>query len=149
MILPVISLWQPYASLIFRKIKKNETRSRAVPAKHVGAVVGIHSTAKFPPLSKINEELHELCMDTFGCGYNHSLPQGCILGTVRLGAGMPTTAVQPADDDDRVCGDWRAGRYAWALSDVIERETPIYINGHQGWWYYEPLLAEPSHDNKK
>ncbi len=139
--LPVISLWQPYASLVFRNIKKHETRGKPIPPKHVGKVVGIHATAKFPPLSKISEELHELCMEEFGCGYNFSLPQGCILGTVRLGASVPTATALAHDNEDRICGIWTPGRFAWPLSEVTLYEKPIYINGRQGWWYYEPLLA--------
>ncbi len=135
--LPIISLWQPYASLVFRNIKKHETRSRDVPLKHVGGIVGIHSTAKFPPIEKISEELHELCMDEFGCGYNYSLPCGYLLGTVRLSGGIPTDKRCWKDDDDRICGDWRPGRYAWPLSEIAPLATPIQVKGHQGWWYYD------------
>lgn len=141
MSLPVISLWQPFASLVFRNIKKHETRSRRIPDKHVGATVGIHATAKFPPLNKISEELHELCMETFGCNYNYSMPQGCILGTVRLGASARTEVALSHDNEDRICGDWRPNRWAWPLSEVTLFEKPIYINGHQGWWYYESRIG--------
>lgn len=135
--LPIISLWQPYASLIFLRIKKHETRKRAPPLKYVGGYIGIHATAKFPPLKKISEELHELCMDVFGCGYNHSLPQGMILGSVVLSGGIPTEQAQPADYDDHVCGDWRPGRFAWPLSSISPAATPIPAKGFQSWWSHD------------
>lgn len=134
--LPIISLWQPYASLIFRLRKKTETRPAGtpLPAKYVGVPVGIAATASFPPLKIISEELHELCMDEFGCSYNHTLPLGHILGTVVFDARIPTTERLPIDDDDRVAGDWSAGRYAWPLSKVRPYDTPIPAKGKQGWW---------------
>lgn len=144
MIIPVLSLWQPYATLIFREVKKHETRGRAIPDKHVGSTIAIHSTAKFPSLLKISEELHELCMDEFGCGYNYSLPCGYILGTVRIGASVPTARENPADDGDRICGDWRPGRFAMALSEIAPLPAPIAAKGHQGWWYRDLELPSAS-----
>lgn len=143
MIIPVLSLWQPYATLVFRKIKKHETRSRAIPDKHVGATIGIHSTAKFPPHDKLSEELHELCMSEFGCGYNWSLPCGYILGTVRIGASLPTNTASPADDDDRICGDWKPGRFAMLLTEAELLPVTLAAKGHQGWWYHDisPAVA--------
>jgi hypothetical protein len=153
--LPIISLWQPYASLIFRGWKKHETRKRPPPLKYVGGFIGIQATAAFPPMKLISEELHELCMDEFGCGYNHTLPLGAILGAVRLSGGIPTTERAPADDEDRIAGDWRPGRFAWPLSDITPFQTPIPAKGRQSWWFYDapaslftheqqPLVAEKS-----
>lgn len=138
--LPVISLWQPYASLAFAKIegrfvKQNETRGRRPPQKYVGQRVGIHATAKFPPLKLISEELHELCMDVFGCSYNHSLPQGALLGTVILGPAFATDAYAPASDEGRIAGDWTRGRFAWPLVSPEKFEPPIPAKGAQGWWF--------------
>lgn len=137
--IPVISLWQPYASLIFRRRKRNETRPRGtpLPTKYVGVPVGIAATASFPPLKLISEELHELCMDEFGCSYNHTVPLGCILGAVIFGARVLTTEMLPADDDDRIAGDWRPGRYAWPILSVTSFATPIPAKGKQGWWSFD------------
>jgi len=134
---PVISLWQPYASLVFERIKRHETRKRPPPLKYVGGYIALQATASFPPLKKISEELHELCLDTFGCNYNHSLPFGCILGTVILSGGIPTTECQPANNDDRIAGDWSPGRFAWPLSEPTKFSTPIPAKGKQGWWRHE------------
>jgi hypothetical protein len=140
--IPVISLWQPYASLIFARmpggsnyVKQHETRGFKPPLKHVGKCIGIHATAKFPPLKSIPEDLHELCMDVFGCSYNFTLPQGAILGVVRVSAGRPTADVTPWDED-RIAGDWTHGRFAWPLSVVARFEAPIPAKGKQGWWRF-------------
>lgn len=139
--LPVISLWQPYASLIFSGVKLHETRKFRPPVKYVGGYIGIASTAKFPPMKKIGEELHELCMEVFGCGYNQSLPFGCLLGAVRISAGLPTDSHTPANDDDRVAGDWSPGRFAWPLSDVTPFAIPLPMKGKQGWWRFDLPLG--------
>lgn len=132
--LPIISLWQPWASLIFEGAKKHETRGFRPPLKYVGGYIGIHATAKFPPLKNISEELHELCMDIWGCGYNFTLPQGAILGTVILSGGVKTEECLPTSNADRIAGDWSPGRYAWPLSEAEKFAEPIQAKGKQGWW---------------
>lgn len=136
-IVPVITLWQPYASLAIARVKIHETRSFAPPAKHVGKRIGIHAAQRFLPLRLTSPELHELCIDTFGCSYNYTLPRGMILGTVVLGAGISTEVAQPHDDDDRIAGDWSPCRYAWPLSDVHELRDYRPAKGKQGWWSYD------------
>jgi hypothetical protein len=140
--IPVISLWQPWASLIFApgRPKRHETRSLRPPLKYMGGIIGIHATATFPPLKNISEELHELCMDIWGCGYNHTLPQGAILGTVRLTRYFKTDEGQPANADDRICGDWSPERYAWSLEEAEILPKPIMAKGKQGWWSYAGSL---------
>lgn len=147
--IPVISLWQPYASLIFRGRKKNETRPKGtpLPSRYVGVEVGIAATAAFPPLKLISEELHELCIDEFGCSYNYTLPLGCILGTVIFGHRVPTTELRPADDDDRVAGDWREGRFAWPIRSVKPLAIPVRAKGNQGWWHH--TLSPPPQEGER
>lgn len=132
--MPIISLWQPWASLIFEGVKRHETRKRAAPLKYMGGYIGIHATATFPPLRHISEELHELCLDVFGCSYNYSLPQGSILGTVYLARCMKTDECQPANHDDRVAGNWSPGRFAWLLEEPTKLPALVSAKGLQGWW---------------
>jgi hypothetical protein len=138
--IPVISLWQPWASLIFERIKKHETRGPNTPLPHVGVPVGIAATAKFPPLKLISEELHEICMDVWGCGYNFTLPQGCILGTVVFDRRIQTVDWE-GDREDEICGDWRPGRFAWPIRDVVKFGSPIPAKGKQGWWKHNLEVA--------
>lgn len=139
--LPIISLWQPWASLVFERVKRHETRGFMPPAKYVGREIGIHATATFPSLKNISEELHELCLETWGCNYNHSLPQGVILGTVYLFAAMPTEICTPANDGDRIAGDWSPGRFAWLLNEPSKLPAPIPAKGKQGWWKHDLKIA--------
>jgi hypothetical protein len=142
--LPVISLWQPWASLIFAGVKKHETRGFEPPLKYVGGYIGIHATAKFPAAKHISEELHELCLDTFGRSYNYTLPLGAVLGAARLSGALPTGAAPPASLADYIAGDWTPGRFAWPLSDIIKFPAAIPAKGKQGWWKLEiPSVSHP------
>jgi hypothetical protein len=132
--LPAITLWQPWASLIFSGHKRCETRSFAPPFKYVGQRIAIHAAAALPSAKHFSEELCELCYDAFGCGWNFSLPRGAILGTVTLGGFYPTEKVGFIAPDEKVAGDWSNGRYAWQLLDVEALPSPVPAKGKQGWW---------------
>lgn len=133
--LPCITLWQPWASLIFTGNKPDETRGFRYPAKHEGQTIAIHSAASFPALRHISEELHEVCLDVFGCGYNFSLPRGVILGTTRLSGCHPADLIAGfRDPNELACGDYSVGRFAWLLSEVRALALPIPAKGKQGWW---------------
>lgn len=131
---PVITLWQPWASLIFTGHKRCETRSFAPPLKYVGKRIAIHAAARTPP--RVGDELADLCYDAFGCGWSYSLPRGAILGTATLGGFYPTEKLSPPDDD-RIAGDWSNGRYAWQLLDPEPLASPLPAKGKQGWWSIE------------
>jgi hypothetical protein len=153
--IPVITLWQPWASLVFtpdsegRPLKKHETRGFRYPARLRGEVIAIHAAKTFPAFRHISPELHDLCYDAFGCRYNDALPLGAIIGTVRLGDCVPTDDpfALPLDDDDRIAGDWSPGRFAWRLNEVTPLPAPVPARGKQGWWKIEPslLFPEPPH----
>jgi len=134
--LPVISLWQPWASLIFAPTqpKRHETRSWSYPASLHRRRVGIHAAQKVVPDALISPELAEVCEHEIGPQWRHSVPFGAIIGTVQLGACVYTQLVCP-DADDRSCGDWTAGRFAWELLYPREIERDVLLwKGRQGWF---------------
>lgn len=140
--LPVITLWQPWASLCFVEDvdlrKYNETRSFPAPRKYVGKRIALHAAAAFPPSKYISTELNDLCYDAFGCGYNYSLPRGCILGTVCLGAPYRTEEHRAGmAPEELAAGDWSDGRWAWPLVKPQRFAVPIPARGKQGWWSIE------------
>lgn len=131
----MISLWQPFASLIFTvpALKTFETRSFAFPKNLTGERIAIHATAKATPPDGISTELDDLCKATFGSDYLNTLPRSAILGMVGL-----VEAIQ-IDDETRcnpinyICGDWTPGRYAWRLERPTLFPMPIPQKGKQGW----------------
>lgn len=134
-VIPVITLWQPYASLIFAGRKTFETRGFSYPPKYHGKKIAIHAAARFAPARLLDGALHDLCMDEFGCSYVHTLTRSAILGTVRLTDWYPTDSerLPNISDNDRAAGDWSGGRFAWALSDVCALAAPLPWKGSQGW----------------
>ncbi|WP_305096433.1 hypothetical protein [Croceibacterium aestuarii] len=142
--MPVISMWQPYASLLFAWdssvgdfAKAFETRRFRLPERLIGKPIAIHATQRFAPDSAITPMLHDLCYDMFGCAYNHSLPRGAIIGVVEFARARRTEderAHQP--ESEIAAGDWGDGRWAWPVMRADLLREPIQAKGKQGWWRF-------------
>lgn len=145
--LPVITLWQPWASLCFvadaALRKHNETRGFPPPAKYVGQRVAIHAAAAWPAKHNIKPPLRHLSLEAFGLGFEGFLPRGVILGTVRLLDPMPTERARLiASENELAAGNYDDERWAWPLADMIALPSPIPAKGKQGWWKFPvPALA--------
>lgn len=136
----VISLHQPWASLIAAGRKVHETRHWRAPHNLIGERIAIHAAKRAIPRD-IAPELHALCMDEFGCGYDHTLPFGALVCVATLASCKRMTEAQPASDDDRVAGHWSPERFAFRLIDVTPITPPIPYLGRQGW-FDAPLEPE-------
>lgn len=144
----VISIIQPWATLIAIGEKKFETRSWE--RKYRGEL-GIHAS------KKINKAVCE--MEPFKSvlaehGYTASnLPTGAIIATtnmidcleisrthqgyVKLNSERKTSWNDPfMDENEYVFGDYTVGRFAWELVDVKQIE-PIPAKGQLGLWNWE------------
>lgn len=127
-----ISLWQPWASLIFTGDKKHETRSFRPPERLIGRRIAIHAAKRFVQPVALGLEL--LCEQEFGSLQRwRELPRGALLGTVLLTDAYPTESIEPGVVD-RICGDWTAGRFAWKLEQFERLPNPIPWKGRQGWF---------------
>ena len=124
----VLTIKQPYASLIMAGIKKYEFRTWKT--NYRGEVL-IHSS----------KTLDKKAMKEFN--YDLDYPLGCIIGKVDI------TDVIKVDDDFRkvlekensfiynhVINDKSFDGYAFKLEN-LELLNPIYINGKLGLWNYE------------
>lgn len=143
---PVISLWQPWASLIFGgngdMVKTHETRAYPPPAKHVGQRIAIHAAKRFVQPVDLGMEL--LCEREFGSGAGRGLPRGAIIGTVLLLGFGRTEDVDPGTVANRIAGDWTPGRYAWELGHPRLLWPVVPWKGKQGWFYVpEAAIAGP------
>lgn len=134
-ILPAISLWQPWASLIFTGDKLHETRAYPPPAKHLGQRIAIHAARRLPTEDEVKLGLHLLCEHNWGArsAWRTTLPRGVILGTALLVEAIKTDHRQPGPVD-LVAGDWSRGRWAWQLGDVQALREPVPWKGKQGWF---------------
>jgi hypothetical protein len=119
-----VSLWQPWASLVAFGIKFHETRHWTTNYRGPLAICAarVVDTVGAP---------EELCQRVLGRDWVNTVPTGAVVAIVNL------TGVKPADQvettqDDRMAGNFSAGRFAWVLEDVQRLDQPIPIVGRQG-----------------
>lgn len=135
----VLSILQPWASLIVMGPKRIETRSWAT--KYRGPLLIHASTGK-------KREGRELLEDPRWCnpcdeGF-YDLPFGAIIGQVNLVDVIPTShiifnmgrekAAGIAAPYEEAFGDYSPGRYGWLLSDPVVFDKPIPAKGKLGLW---------------
>lgn len=155
----VITLWNPWASLIHPDVgmKHIETRSWPAPDSLIGQPLAIHA-AKRP----MGDEEQDLCamhfdqldrLDAWRVRPNGGevavLPMGAILSVallqacIRVPSGAahlvrtreyPQGITVPPPEPERSFGDYTPGRFAWVLSDIVPLPSPIPAKGSQGFW---------------
>jgi hypothetical protein len=73
--------------------------------------------------------------DEFGGDWATDLPTGALIGMVNVVDCLPTQTVfgdAAASDDDRDCGDFTPGRFAWKRGEFRPFDQPIPYRGRQG-----------------
>lgn len=125
----VLTLKEPWASLIAARIKTIETRSWKTNYR---GEIYIHTGLKKVPVPhEVVEDYQQL----------NSMP-GYIIAKCNL-----TDCIYMDEDyiesvknkglKNYVCGHYEVGRYAWVLEDV-EYIYPIQVRGRLGLWNYNP-----------
>lgn len=149
----VISLYQPYATLMVLGEKQNETRSW--DTNYRGPVL-IHATKSMPVwcMDLCHKEPFRSVLARHGYHSYSNLPKGAILGQVEIMDTMPSdvwlrkTAPHlfglrnPRDVQEEHFGDYSAGRFAWRTANPQRFETPYPTKGSQGFWYVNPELIQ-------
>lgn len=128
-IMKVLSIKEPYASLIMMNIKKIETRS--FKTKYRGELY-IHAS-----LSKSNQnsELNKLVSPMYGEIICKCSLVDCVLMTDEF-----IENLKKENPMEYKCGNYEVGRYAWILED-IKIIKPIKAKGKLGIWnFYENNL---------
>ena len=124
----VLSIKEPWASLIMNGTKKIETRSWKT--KYRGEIY-IHASSSKAKITK--SEVYELIKDmNFKCGYiicKCNLVD-CIYMTDEYVNDMKTNHYE-----EYICGHYEVGRYAGSVEDVKVIE-PIEAKGKLGLWNY-------------
>jgi hypothetical protein len=141
----VISIIQPWATLIALGEKKFETRSWAT--KHRGELA-IHASKKIDKDACRNMWFESVLEKH---GFNEkNLPTGVILATSILAECYKVTnnyedsalleayfcADVTISGNEFEFGDYSEGRYAWELVDVKVLQKPIPAKGQLGLWNY-------------
>ena len=131
--IPTITLWQPYATLIAFGIKTRETRTRKPPERLIGTRIGIHAAKRPPDWADITHPIREALWREGWSGRRADLPLGMVVATALL------ARVDRADGTQLdPFGDYSEGRFYWTLADVERLDPPVAARGHQWFWKWEP-----------
>lgn len=124
-IYPVLSLWQPWASLMADGRKPWETRHWPAPSRLMGKHYAIHAAMK---------------VDRYACedfGYDwKTIPRGVIVSIHILEKCLRFTNENIVGIEDPY-GDFSEGRFGWKSPLVEKLLIPFSIKGHQGIWNWE------------
>ena len=128
----VLSLTEPYATLI--KLGKKKIETRSFKTNYRGELYIHASSTKIPKEWKNNKELMRL-VD------GNDLNFGLIICKCKLAdcVYMDEEFLDKINKDklEFICGDYRLGRYAWILEDIEVLDKPIFAKGKLGIWNYE------------
>lgn len=127
----VITLQEPWASLIGENIKTIETRSW--PCNQYGELY-IH--AGLSKISKSDKRKNDLARWLQGSLHYGMIFAKCNLSDCILITDEYAQKIKESDPRCFLCGDYTPGRYAWILTD-IEPIEPIFKTGKLGIWYYD------------
>ena len=139
---PVLTLWEPWASLIVAGFKRHETRHWSTKVR---GRVAIHAAKRV--VLDVAPELDELCNFALGAGWRRTRPLGCVLAVANLkgcfaadhlAEGRPPllSAVQ---DCDHLAGNFDDGRFGFCLDDVRPLICPLPLTSRQTpLWSWRP-----------
>jgi hypothetical protein len=124
----VLTLTQPWATMVVRGDKRIETRTWATD--HRGQLL-IHAAKTMPAWAR--EFAKELRLDP------DTLPLGCIIGsTVLLDVVRIETLAPRLTPYELSLGDYSVGRFGWLLDEAVELVDLIPARGRLGLWEWSP-----------
>lgn len=126
----VLSLYQPYATLVVIGAKCVETRSWKPDYR---GELYIHASARMPKWCR--EKLDREGFVDFL--HDKVLPLGQVLGRVTLDGMMTTTEWKSSErfnHKEMLFGDYDPRRYAWLLSNPVPLDVPLPAKGSLGIW---------------
>jgi activating signal cointegrator 1 len=130
----VLTIQQPYATLILLKAKQYETRRWLTP--HRGPLL-IHAGRHYQEANKrlLFTEPFKSILEQHGIYQFQDLPFGAILGQVTLGCIEPAWQISGWQTDQELnCGFWGPGNYAWRLDQPQPWQKPLFTSGQPGLW---------------
>ena len=138
-IIKVLSLHQPWASLVMVGAKTIETRSWPPPKGLIGKKLAIHATKK---IVQIQEHLYPLynrgVKNRLGEDWTNTLPTGAIVAIATVQKAIQMTTENFPKGEELLYGEYAIGRWMWYLKDIIPVNPPIPARGHQGIWNFHP-----------
>lgn len=127
----VISIIEPWASLIKEKVKYIETRSWKTNYR---GKIYIHASLK--KVSKKDERINNLIslLKDKDFKYGHIIAEATLVDCIYMDEEFLLKIKE--NNQEYICGEYTLGRYAWVLKDIKELENPIPAKGNLGIWNY-------------
>lgn len=129
----ILTLTQPWASLVAIGAKRIETRSWATKYRGpiaIHAAKGMTSGDRLVCFNRpFSQHLDEWCLTA------NTLPRGAIVAVATLDKIVTTEyalTMSSMTNDERAFGNYKPDRYAWLLSDVRHLREPIACKGALG-----------------
>lgn len=133
----VLSLTEPYATLIKDGKKKVETRSWKT--NYRGKLYIHASSTKIPKEYRNNLELMSL-IDIEKLNYGNIICSCNLIDCIEMTDEFIKEIKK--NKNEYVSGIYAKGRYAWIFNDIKILDNPIKAKGHLGIWNYEEMKKE-------
>lgn len=128
----VLSLTEPYATLI--KIGKKKIETRSWKTSYKGKLYIHASSTKIPKEYKNNTELMSL-VNVNNLNYGHIICSCDLVDCIEMTDEFIEKVKK--NSDEYISGIYAKGRYAWILENVEIIKKPIEVKGHLGIWNFE------------
>jgi activating signal cointegrator 1 len=154
----IITLYQPWASLIALGLKRYETRSWATGYRGPIAIHAGKRSMKYREESVWRRAIDLAIADERlllpqGVPFADDLPYGAIVAVAELTAapkmrlkssllGGETIVTAAQSKLERAVGDWQSGRVGWRFEQVIALPQPIPYRGAQGLRDLDPEVEQ-------
>lgn len=127
----VISIIEPWASLIKEGIKEIETRSWKTNYR---GKIYIHASLK--KVSKKDERINNLVslLEDKDFKYGHIIAEAELVDCIYMDEQFLKEIKK--NNQEYICGEYSQGRYAWKLSNIKVLDKPIPAKGNLGIWNY-------------
>ncbi len=111
LVIPALSLWEGWASLIAAGFKRHETRHW--PTKKRG-LIAIHAAKRVD----VDGSPAELCEFAFGADWAWLRPVGCVIAVAQLTDCISTNLILPGElhHCDEISGNYAPDRWAFRLA---------------------------------
>ena len=127
----VLSIKEPFATLIKEKKKSIETRSWKTSYR--GELYIHASISKVPEKLKEREAIKEV-LEEFPLNYGHIICKCNLVDCVYMT--KEYVEYMKENSSEYPYGEYKEGRYGWVLEDVVPLEKPIPAKGNLNIWNY-------------
>ena len=125
----VLSIKEPFASLICYGIKKIETRSWKTNYR---GEIYIHASLAKCKIDNDKKEKINLLLKDKDLNYGMIICKAKLIDCIYIDDDFVNKI--KLNENEYLCGDYSIGRYAWVLSDIEVLDEKIPVKGHLGIW---------------